>query len=181
MNFRDIPTYTSWGNYGCDVGLKEVPQTIDFYSRDYGLDMDPDFQRGHVWTNEQRSRFIEHLLKGGQTGREILFNCPNWMSGSGDEGQMVLVDGKQRLTAVLMYLRDEITAFGKHFSEMEGRTLVHLRFHVNSLSTREEILQWYLDLNSGGVVHTPEEIEKVRRLLEKERAHDGEADSPAPR
>jgi hypothetical protein len=26
-------------------------------------------------------------------------------------------------------------------------------------------LQWYLDLNDGGVVHTKEELDKVRGLL----------------
>jgi len=32
-----------------------------------------------------------------------------------------------------------------------------------------EVLQWYLDFNSGGVVHTEEELKKVRELLESEK------------
>jgi hypothetical protein len=39
---------------------------------------------------------------------------------------------------------------------------------VNELKTRREVLQWYLDLNAGGVVHTTKEIERVRELLAKE-------------
>jgi hypothetical protein len=35
--------------------------------------------------------------------------------------------------------------------------------------TRAEVLQWYLDLNTGGVVHTDEEIAKVERMLEAEK------------
>jgi hypothetical protein len=42
---------------------------------------------------------------------------------------------------------------------------------VNDLKTREEVLQWYLDLNSGGVVHTEEELNRVREMLEKEKGN----------
>jgi hypothetical protein len=31
-------------------------------------------------------------------------------------------------------------------------------FAVNDLPTRAAVLQWYLDLNTGGVVHTSHEI-----------------------
>jgi hypothetical protein len=40
---------------------------------------------------------------------------------------------------------------------------------VNDLKTKAEVLQWYLDINSGGVVHTETELEKVKRLLTKEK------------
>lgn len=36
------------------------------------------------------------------------------------------------------------------------------------LSTRAEVLKLYLLLNSGGVVHSTEEIARVRKLLERE-------------
>jgi hypothetical protein len=41
-------------------------------------------------------------------------------------------------------------------------------FIVNDLRTRKEVLQWYLDLNTGGTIHTSDEIEKVKRLLAAE-------------
>ncbi len=41
-------------------------------------------------------------------------------------------------------------------------------FCVNDLQTRAEVLQWYLDLNEGGVVHTSEELNRVRAMLAKE-------------
>ena len=30
------------------------------------------------------------------------------------------------------------------------------------------MLQWYIEFNSGGVVHTKEELDRVRKLLEDE-------------
>lgn len=87
---------------------------------------------------------------------------------------MVLVDGKQRLTAIQKFIHGKIPAFGYYFSEFEDK--LHwcehcLLFFVNNLSTREQVLEWYLQINTGGVVHSEEEIEKVRRLLEAERAN----------
>ena len=32
-----------------------------------GLQFNPDFQRGHVWTEGQQIAFMEFLLKGGKT------------------------------------------------------------------------------------------------------------------
>jgi hypothetical protein len=41
-------------------------------------------------------------------------------------------------------------------------------WHVNDLKTREEVLIWYLEMNSGGTPHTKEELDRVKRMLEKE-------------
>ncbi len=40
-------------------------------------------------------------------------------------------------------------------------------FQVNDLLTREEVLQWYIDLNTGGTDHTDEEINRVKEMLKK--------------
>lgn len=134
------------------------------------MDFDPDFQRAHVWTHKKRIAFVEYILRDGKSSPAPP-NHPGWM---GDwEGLGVLVDGKQRLEAVRAFLRNDIPAFGYLLSEYEDKLDVvrtTLRFHVNTLKTRAEVLQWYLDLNTGGVVHTPEEIEKVRILLAKEQS-----------
>lgn len=44
---------------------------------------------------------------------------------------------------------------------------------MNDLDTQAEVLQWYLDINSGGVVHTEAELDKVRWLLEVEKGKQG--------
>jgi len=37
-----------------------------------------------------------------------------------------------------------------------------------SWKTRAEVLTWYLQINAGGVVHSDEEIERVKELLKEE-------------
>jgi hypothetical protein len=171
MKYSDIPPYTRWASYCVDIPLDYLEVHLDRYVNKYGANLDPDFQRPHVWTEEQQIRFVEHILKGGQTGKDILFNCPGWNHGSTTK-DFVLVDGKQRLEALRRFLQDEICIFGHKKSEIEGhlRSFMSLKFHVNDLKTRAEVLQWYLDFNTGGTLHTPEEIARVHALLEAEKA-----------
>jgi hypothetical protein len=155
-------------SYQVNVSWNFLEKMLDSYTEGYGLELDPDFQRGHVWTDEQRSAYCEWILQGGRSGKDIYFNCPNW-HGHGGEGNMVLVDGLQRLTAVRMFLKDEVSIFGgsvrSDFEDNPSMLIADFIFHVNDLPTRAEVLQWYIDLNSGGTVHKPYEIAKVRELL----------------
>ena len=86
----------------------------------------------------------------------------------------MLVDGKQRLEAVRAFLRDDIKAFRTKYSRYKDKLNIitnRFRFNINSLKTRAEVLQWYLEINAGGVVHSKEEIQKVRQLLKKEKGN----------
>ena len=177
MDFKDIPQFTRDGNYRVNVSWDYLEDTLAGYqergqkpnSKIASLDLNPDFQRGHVWTESQQTAFVEHILSGGVGSKEIRFNCTGWM---GDfRGPFVIVDGKQRLEAVRKFMRGELKAFGHYLNEFTGRlrsTTAELIFSINNLQTRKEVLRWYLEINTGGVVHTPEEIQKVRDLLEKE-------------
>ena len=75
MKFTDIPQLlTNKANYKVDVGFKYFSKTINQYIEEYGLILNPEFQRGHVWTEEQQEKYIEYVLKGGTSGKEIFFN-----------------------------------------------------------------------------------------------------------
>lgn len=165
--FSDIPKFTAMGNYKVDVSWNYLQEQLEHYEE---LDMDPDFQRGHVWNKKQRIAYIEYKLRGGYAGSDILINCPRFHYGNYDK--MVLVDGKQRITSVLMFLNNEIPAFGSYYKDYEDKIRLGgptFQWHVNDLKTRKEVLKWYLEINTGGTPHTEEEIEKVKRLYEKEK------------
>lgn len=170
MWFRDIKPFQGWGNYQADVPLRYIPQKIRELQEESGLDMDPDFQRAHVWTPTQQTRFMEFILRRGRTGRELLFNSASWM---GDfKKDMVLVDGKQRLHSILGFFDNKVPIFdGLYFKDFTDKidAMLTMRFYVNTLQTRAEILQWYLDLNAGGTIHTDMEIRKVEALLRLEK------------
>ena len=137
--------------------------------------MNPDFQRGHVWTEQQQIAFIEYFLKGGKSGKVIYFNHPHWGRYQENDMNMVCVDGLQRLTAIRRFINDEIRAFGGLYSEFEDTPRMiknGIKFNVNDLQTKAEVLQWYLDMNYTGTPHTEEELDRVRKLLEEEKEKD---------
>lgn len=169
MKFSDVTQYTRSAGYMVNVTLDHLVGHYVRYVTEYGLDVNPDFQRGNVWTERQKVRYVEHMLRGGQTGRDIYLNCRDWNRLT-ETKSCVLVDGKQRLDALLGFLNDEFQVFGSYFSEFGGTprfTNGMLNWHVNDLATREEELQWYLDLNGGGTVHTDEDLDKVRDLKDR--------------
>jgi hypothetical protein len=79
------------------------------------------------------------------------------------------VDGKQRLDAVLGFMNNEVPIFGgnyfRDYTDKMDMLVARFRWNVNDLQTRDEVLQWYLDLNSGGTVHSPNELDRVRELI----------------
>jgi hypothetical protein len=173
MLWSEIPQRTRDGQYGVDVAWEDLEWSIKRYTENYNLDLCPDFQRGHVWTMEQRVAYLESKLSGGIQVDVIRFNHPDW--GNSYEGQMVCVDGLQRLTTALMFLRDEVRAFGCLRSEFGGGkrgnyvpSTINFRININNLPTRAAVLKWYLEMNAGGTPHSASEIARVTALYEAE-------------
>lgn len=168
-NFQQIPermkTY-----YQIDVDFSDLERVIDRYTKEYNLELNPDFQRGHVWTEEQQIAYIEYLLTQPDKDRScmIILNCPGWMNTGKWRKEMVCVDGLQRLTACLRFLHNEIPAYETYYKDYEGWLPGGLKVHIGNFQTKREVLQWYLELNAGGTPHTKEEIERVTQMLEKE-------------
>lgn len=171
--FSDIKQFTQRPGYVVNVGWDYLEQHIAGQQEGRvgvaDLDLNPDFQRAHVWTQAQQIAYVEYILQGGQSGRDLYFNCKGWQASF--KGPYVIVDGKQRLEAVRAFLRGDIKAFGHYRSEYTGNMRLSgpdFRWHVNDLKTRAEVLRWYCEMNTGGTPHTDEEIQKVRDLLAAE-------------
>jgi len=177
MKFNEIPQLIERGGYQTNVHLDYIDEKLTEWEKDeqyYRLQLNPDFQRGHVWTTDQRSKFVEFFLMGGVTGRIIYFNKPSWQgNATTDYDDFVCVDGLQRITSIRMFMRNELKVFGQLYDDFgqrarHARANTNLVFNVNNLQTKAEVLQWYLQMNTGGTIHTDEEINRVKELLKKE-------------
>lgn len=173
IDFDRIKKFTCVvGCYHVDIGWDYLEQWITkdaVSTKCDGIDMNPDFQRGYVWTPEQKVAYVEFIIRGGMTGKEIYCNCPRFQQG--DLKGYVLVDGKQRIEAVIQFLNNNLTVFGNHVrADFDYPDMFNCRFswNINHLKTRKEVLQWYLELNEGGTVHAKDELDKVRELIAKE-------------
>ena len=171
--FRDIPLFTREASYQVDYPMDHFIKYIDDEIATMNLQLCPDFQRGHVWTEKQQIAYLEFFLRGGKTGRHISSNCPSWHRPVKDGAcdAYVCVDGLQRITAFRRFLNNEIKVFGSYRNEFtDSPRLLNdtIRLHVNDLKTRREVLQWYIDMNAGGTPNTKKEITRVTQLLHDE-------------
>lgn len=167
--FRDIPQFPT-ARYEVDVSWRSIESQLESWDERSdgmgGLDLDPDFQRAHVWTRAQQVAYIEYQLMGGEVGKQIIFNSPDW--GYSYKAPTQLVDGKQRLEAVRSFIRGDFQVFGYFCSAFQDKipTNLVLKFRVCTLKTRAEVLRLYLNINAGGTPHTKEELDRVRALLD---------------
>ncbi len=107
-----------------DIDIREEPQTIyELVVRKYNkgkLIISPDFQRKFVWTKKQMSQFIESVL--------LNFPLPPLYINQDIDGNYIVVDGRQRLTALHRFINNEfkldkleaLTELnGKKFNDLE--------------------------------------------------------------
>ena len=170
MKWNEIPKFKDFGEPNVQtLGLVSYVSYIKSEEEKYDLQLNPEFQRGQVWTERQQSRYIEFLLRGGKTGRDMYFN---WNQ---NDNTYVCVDGLQRTTAIEKFINNELLVFGQYFRDFDfPRHIIgnmplpdySIRVHTNSLSSQEDVLQWYIDLNSGGSSHTDDEIERVKKIID---------------
>jgi hypothetical protein len=160
----DVP----WGLLEANLlSLAETGESFD-RAQPTGLVLDPEYQRAHVWTREQQVAYVEYVLAGGEVGKNITWNSPDWLRSF--RAPTELVDGKQRLEAVRAFLRGDFPAYGMTAKPGDRFDLgCRFKFRVCSLTTREEVLQLYLNINAGGTPHTTEELDRVRAMLAAER------------
>jgi len=163
-SLQDIPQHPQI-HYHITVDWRDLEHVVSRYITEHNLQMNPDFQRGHVWNEEQKIAYIEYIMQGGTSGRQIYFNHPGWMNSF--KGEFVLVDGLQRVSAVLDFLNNKIRVFGKYLNEYEGRLNSdwYFDFNIAKIQKRIDVLKWYYFMNVGGTPHSEEEIKKVKGMI----------------
>lgn len=164
--------------YEVDTHFHFVERLLETLDKDYGgLELEPDYQRGHVWSQEQQVHFIENVMRGAvaTSGLTIQFNSPNFeqrdVSPERDLPDGIqCVDGLQRLTAVRRFMAGELRPFGLSLDDLRGteydptRMTFRLRIAIFNFEHKVELLDHYLALNAGGTPHAESEIARVRAM-----------------
>jgi hypothetical protein len=144
-----------------ELPVSTLPQMIEKQ-----IDLNPDFQRRGRWDQERRSRFIESLIMN--------VPIPPVFLGENEYGSYVVLDGRQRLTAIYEFLKNGFELKGlkvweelnrNRFGDMEKKKLDRFltrRFIPAVVILKESSSQVKYDvfdrLNTGGVIATPMEI-----------------------
>lgn len=161
------------GDYRIDVGWDylefQLENMIKYTEQTIEEVLNPEFQRGHAWTEEQQISYVEYILKGGKSGREVYFNCSGWDHDNNKQHPYYCIDGLQRITAVRRFMNNEFPVFdGRYVKDTTGIDMLQQCFswHVLDFQAYDQILDWYISLNETGVSHTKEELDRVRKLKE---------------
>lgn len=145
-----------------------------------GLDLDPPYQRGHVWRPEQRVALIRTLLQGLPIGAIFLNRRDEW------DQPIRVVDGKQRIVTLREWFAagfavprdwfpaDDVQPGACHHANVIWSNLVPaaqrrfvnrttLAVYETRLSSEADEADLYLRINFGGVPQTAEDEARARR------------------
>jgi uncharacterized protein with ParB-like and HNH nuclease domain len=130
------------------------------------INLNPEFQRRNRWDDERRSRFIESIIMN--------VPIPPVFLGEDEYGKYVVLDGRQRLTAVNEFLKNTYRLKkldvwnelnGANFDELQKRkvaAIITRRFipAIVVLKESSSIVKYdvFDRLNTGGLIANPMEI-----------------------
>ena len=134
-----------------------------------GLLDNPDYQRGYVWTLEDKQKLIQSIFNRADIGKFVFLEDENY-----HEYRLEVIDGKQRLRAILDFYEGRFKFEGKtwyQLSRQDKYAFCDIMIQAATLQRgkvkRSDILWLFLQLNAGGVPQTEEHIAYARKLYEE--------------
>jgi len=109
--------------------------------------LDPDFQRAFVWPKDKQSRLIESCI--------MRIPLPVFYVAERESGEIVIVDGLQRITTFLRYVDNEFRIQGTGFMEegeqkstIEGKRFRELPVKLQERILDTQLIMYILDANA---------------------------------
>lgn len=174
VGVRPIPTGDSNFSRNNDVRINFINSSIEsllhkYYS--FGVNMNPDYQRGYVWDLEDKQLLIDSIFNNIEIGKFAFIHLDdeNWTkTGKGYE----ILDGKQRLCAIVEFYENRFPYNGVYYNELSKKDRnVFLNRMVAQGEVREAdrkaILKYFIMLNRTGKVMDKKHLEKVEKMLEE--------------
>lgn len=179
--YRDETNYVTWNHVdpiidqvshnlinNTDIELNYSNMMVDSVISTYynfGIDMNPVYQREHVWSVEDKVELIDSIFNNRSIGSYIL--CHN---GYGEGYGYEVLDGKQRIQALIDFVEDKFTYKGLLFSELNRMEVHHFenfnfpRAEIRN-SNLEQKIRTFIHVNTTGKHMSPEHIKKVKEIL----------------
>lgn len=156
-----------WEDYPLDeLAIREERRaTVDVVRRLAAgrFRLDPDFQRDFVWEKDKQSRLVESVL--------MRIPLPVFYVAEDDEGLLIVVDGRQRLTTLQRFLEGDLTLNlpdrpelnGKQFQDLEPRLQnrvedCQLHFYIIDRTVPERARLDIFERVNGGEVLTRQQM-----------------------
>ena len=139
----------------------------------FGVDFNPDYQRGSVWGDEDREKLLDSIFMGREIGRFVFKQLP-FTRTSNDGNYYEIVDGKQRMLTLLAFYENRFPYKGVFYNDLsvlDKNWFMDASIGIAELdqnATRTEVLEVFLALNEGGKPVAKEVLDHARELLKNE-------------
>lgn len=120
------------------------------------LELRPDFQRREVWSGPARIMLMDTILRNIPMPKIYLANTIKE-----DKTYRVVIDGQQRISAILSFLRDEFSLEAPFSGEEKGQ-----KFSEFSQNIKDKFLSYQIDFNEA-VKPSEEEVREVYARVNK--------------
>ena len=139
----------------------------------FGVDFNPDYQRGSVWDDGDREKLLESTFAGREIGRFVFKQLP--FTRTNDDGNYYeIVDGKQRMLTLLAFYENRFPYKGVFYNDLSPQDKNWFMdasigiAEIDQNVTRAEVLEIFLALNEGGKPVAKEVLDHARDLLKEE-------------
>lgn len=159
-----------------DVITSQVQFLIKFIAENQ-LDLNPIYQRDYVWTTEQKQSFITSLVQGKTTIKPTYLynNVPV------NEPMYEVLDGKQRINAVLSYMKNEFSVNGLYYRDLsikDTNKFLHLPVYYTRIKyyhpqkghntmPLEYKIELFLQINEYGKRMSDKDLERAKQYMQK--------------
>lgn len=136
----------------------------------FGVDFEPEYQRGYVWELEDKIALIDSIFNNVEIGKFAFIDNSNekWeATGFSYE----ILDGKQRLSTLCEFYEGKFEYKGFKFNELHPLDRNHIMSYPVSIAelrdaTEQDVLKYFVKLNSNGKVMDKEHLDKVKSMIE---------------
>lgn len=118
------------------------------------LELSPDFQRRAVWSQKAKSYLIDTILRGKPIPKLIIMTRLEWA-----RTVRVVVDGQQRLRAILEFIGGDFTVSSAHNAELAGK-----RFDTLPKELRDAFMKYELGADLLFDLSYPDILDIFRRI-----------------
>lgn len=137
-----------------------------FYPR--GVDMEPPYQRGLVWTDQQKKDLLDSIFNYIDIGKFVFIRLPYEPNGFNYQ----ILDGKQKLQTIIDFYSDKFKYKGYYYSQLPWKMkhiLTDKSISVGEVSDRtydeKLILEYFIKLNSSGTPMDKQHLENLKKQL----------------
>lgn len=144
---------------------QDVSSLIHRYFYHRGIDMDPPYQRGFVWTDKQKEELLDSIFNYIDIGKFVFVRLP-YEPGSYN---YQILDGKQKLKTIVDFYTDQVKYKGFYYSELPWE--MKYVFYNKSVSVGEVsdrtydeslIKEYFIKLNTSGTPMSKEHLDKIK-------------------